>query len=385
MGDKFKDIIKRKVDGFSIKPDVNDWLAIEQQLDISVKKKGKFTFLLPHYFAVAAVITTLIVVGSLFLKIDDNNINQDTLIVNEIEQEQVIIETDTQKLLSNNPSPQIINNIIREKKENLIAQIDNPEKEEVVVDPGKPPIVTDETYSLIENTKNPKKETDTNENSTDNVFMPLNKEKRKNLSIGLSFASNGYNSSSSGSAYQRPGAIASTAGFYLKKFAVETQAGSLSAHNADHHFPISFGLAVQKNISNKYAIKTGITYTYMRSVFTLNNNKQTQHLHYVGIPISGLITVKNFGRFSVYLSAGGMVEKNVAGKMVNKLNTSKYTGDKLQWSINAYAGLDFKLYKTLGLYIEPGWSYHFNNHELTNYYSKYPSSFAFQAGFRLGL
>ena len=120
--------------------------------------------------------------------------------------------------------------------------------------------------------------------------------------------------------------------------------------------------------------------------------KQNQTLHYIGIPLSGTMNVANFGDFSLYLSAGGMVQKNIAGSRSSLSNSNSNSGSdsftikQLQWSVNAGAGLSYRFYKNLSLYIEPGWIYYFKNSDSKpNYYTQYPSTFNFQVGFRFSL
>lgn len=56
---------------------------------------------------------------------------------------------------------------------------------------------------------------------------------------------------------------------------------------------------------------------------------------------------------------------------------------QLQWSVNASAGLQLNLSRHVGLYVEPGVSYAFDNgSDVETIYSKHPVNFDLTVGFR---
>ena len=55
-----------------------------------------------------------------------------------------------------------------------------------------------------------------------------------------------------------------------------------------HHFPVSVGITVQKELNNRLALETGLVYTYLSSDLTAGGAAyytQNQQLHYLGITV----------------------------------------------------------------------------------------------------
>ena len=78
-----------------------------------------------------------------------------------------------------------------------------------------------------------------------------------------------------------------------------------------HHLPISVGLSLRKNISSNFSIETGLMYTLLSSELKAGNESyysQEQKLHYLGVPLKINWNFIQKKYFTVYLSAGGMME-----------------------------------------------------------------------------
>ena len=82
-----------------------------------------------------------------------------------------------------------------------------------------------------------------------------------------------------------------------------------------------------------------------------------QKLHYLGIPLRVNWNFVDTRKFSVYLSAGGAIEKCVYGK----LGDEKQTVDPVQLSVLGALGAQYNLSRRWGLYVEPGLSYYFDD------------------------
>lgn len=119
---------------------------------------------------------------------------------------------------------------------------------------------------------------------------------------------------------------------------------------ARHKMPLSVGVSMQKRISDRVALESGIAYTQLTSDLLLEGGKETQKLHAIGIPLKANVSLHETPRLSLYVSGGGMVEKYVSGPT-----------DAFQASLTAGLGLQCKLSERLSLYAEPGVSYHFDN------------------------
>lgn len=149
-----------------------------------------------------------------------------------------------------------------------------------------------------------------------------------------------------------------------------------------HHQPISFGLSVRKELPKGFSVETGVTYTLLSSDVKLAGSSvmQDQKLHYVGIPLRANWDFVNQKLFTLYLSAGGAVEKCVYGELANE----KQTVNPLQLSVMGAVGAQINATKRLGIYIEPGVAYFFNDgSDVQTIRKETPFNFNIQAGVRL--
>lgn len=155
-----------------------------------------------------------------------------------------------------------------------------------------------------------------------------------------------------------------------------------SIESINHKQPLSFGLSVRKNLAKGFSVETGLTYTYLASDVKFNDSseKLEQKLHYIGIPIRANWNFVDKKSFTMYLSAGGAVEKCVYGKIGNDSKTVK----PLQLSVLGALGAQYNISGTVGLYVEPGVSYFFDDgSDALTIRKENPCNFTLQAGIRL--
>jgi hypothetical protein len=149
---------------------------------------------------------------------------------------------------------------------------------------------------------------------------------------------------------------------------------STSPADYSHKQPISVGITVERKIgsSGRFSVESGIVYSLLNSDVTSGNYELRQHIHYLGIPVAVKWNFVNAGRFTVYAEGGGMVEKSIAGRMENrdnkKLNTGHFNVKGFQYSLAANAGAEYKIYKNVGIYVQPGVSYYFKPAKLGTFY-----------------
>lgn len=150
----------------------------------------------------------------------------------------------------------------------------------------------------------------------------------------------------------------------------------------DHKQPLSFGFSLRKNLAKGFSVETGLTYTYLASDvrFDDGSEKLSQKLHYIGIPIRVNWSFVDKRSFTVYVSAGGAVEKCVYGKFGNDSKTVK----PLQLSVLGALGAQYNISGRIGLYVEPGVSYFFDDgSDVGTIRKENPCNFTLQAGIRL--
>lgn len=163
--------------------------------------------------------------------------------------------------------------------------------------------------------------------------------------------------------------------------------------------PIQVGVSVAYSFTDRLSIESGLTYSCLVSDLSSGtpsgNYDIRQTLHYIGLPLALRYDFLKIKGFSLYASAGGQMEKCVAGKtrtdyFVDGKKVSSENGrimvEPLQWSVSAYVGAQYSFNRLVGLYIEPGAAYYFRNSSPVNcIYSERPFNFSFRAGLRFSL
>ena len=126
-----------------------------------------------------------------------------------------------------------------------------------------------------------------------------------------------------------------------------------------HHQPISFGLSVRKALGKGFSLESGLIYTLLSSDAKLADNDQQieQKLHYIGIPLRANWNFLDKKLVTLYVSGGGMIEKCVYGK----LGSEKETVKPLQFSVSGAVGAQLNATKRVGIYVEPGVAYYFDD------------------------
>lgn len=168
--------------------------------------------------------------------------------------------------------------------------------------------------------------------------------------------------------------------------------------NLHHRMPVNAGLTLAIPLSDRFALKTGLNYSYLYSssdqAFTAGTAHITRELHYIGIPLAVSYTFYRTRGFEFYAQGGGMAEKAVAWREVKSFSTSEDTSaDRLsrkvagvQFSVNATAGVGYNFNRHLGIYIEPGLTYYFfQKDQPANYRTVHPASFSLRIGLKFGI
>ncbi|MFV0417329.1 MAG: outer membrane beta-barrel protein [Dysgonomonas sp.] len=166
-----------------------------------------------------------------------------------------------------------------------------------------------------------------------------------------------------------------------------------------HRQPIIIGLSAIYNLDAKWSLSSGLTYTILSSQLRSGSDSyyytSEQTLHNIGIPLNIHYNVWESKKVSIYLSTGGLVEKNVSAKLKtnyivdNQFRSSRedeISVDQLQWSLNTSVGLQYNFSPRIGLYTEPGVSYYFNNgSEIETIYKENPVNMSLKFGLRFSL
>lgn len=148
-----------------------------------------------------------------------------------------------------------------------------------------------------------------------------------------------------------------------------------------HHQPLSFGLSVRKEFAHGLSLESGVNYTLLWSDVRMQSGREdiSQKLHFIGVPLRMNWQFLETGRFSLYIGAGGMVEKCVAAKFGSK----SVDEPKVQWSVTGAAGAQYRLGNLVGLYFEPEISHYFTQTTLRTSRTDSSVSLTLRLGVRL--
>ena len=161
--------------------------------------------------------------------------------------------------------------------------------------------------------------------------------------------------------------------------------------NAKHHAPVSVGLQVAFGIAPRLSLSTGMVYTRTSSDFYPyapgSSYNVHQVLHYVGIPVGLNYEFWQSGGFHAYVMAGAEADYNVKNDTeeegVKKENAKR---DRVQFSGKASLGAQYDITPKVGLYIEPGAKYYFDNgSHVENTFKDKKLNFNLQFGLRFNL
>ncbi len=403
--DKEKDILtnifRNRLKDYNQPVEKDIWAEIEKDLPENPALSGQ-KYPLWKFLSAAACIAVLIGLGIFFfnnnsadkksIAITDFSTN-DTLLIT-YKKEDYTNKKDIQELTTNIQATTNSKKVLKKVERNEIPHqemIDEkPEikdiekkiidKEEPIHQPQKK-IMTEEDYASMLKSSDSELNTSAYQNTT---------KKDNNLTFALAVGNSGAFSSPSDNIESPPisnsySDAASGGGYeFVKSNPVSTE--------FSYKTPISFGFFVRKYITEKFAIETGLTYTYLSSTETTkysdyNFTNRDISLNYIGLPLKGVYTFYEANRLSVYLSAGGMMEKCVSGK--ESFGDSNYASTSLdipeiQWSVLGNIGLNYRIAGRFGIFVEPGAAYYFDDgNDIPSIRKEHPFYFNIQAGIRL--
>lgn len=157
-----------------------------------------------------------------------------------------------------------------------------------------------------------------------------------------------------------------------------------------HDHPIAVGLSLSYPLSNRISVTSGAVVTWLHSEFENIIRDQTitrnQQLVYFGIPLSMNYRFWQYKGLKLYALAGGQADWNVSVDTNTDGVKQEINKDRMQWSVHAGAGIEFCPIPQLGLYVEPGVKYYFDNgSNILNYFKDKPLNYNVQFGLRLNM
>lgn len=240
--------------------------------------------------------------------------------------------------------------------------------------------------------------------------------KRSRLALGLHLGGVGsYSGGSSGSASMADAFVSSTVPFGTNNGTpVKLDSKGKLPYNgvlmgdtfrsveSEHRFyqPVSVGVEVSYDLGRRFFLGSGLSYTCLVSESSSGSSESrgglTQTVHLLGVPLKVGYKIIDNPLFELSVAGGGRVDKAIASKTVTRLalngpepvkSASSGTVFPLYWSLTASASAAYKLSSLVGLYLEPGLSWHFgsksdNGLALETVWSGRPLNFQLNAGVR---
>lgn len=157
-----------------------------------------------------------------------------------------------------------------------------------------------------------------------------------------------------------------------------------------HHQPISVGMQVGFHLLPKLKLSTGLVYTKVSSDFISGvsdtRTVSTQDLHYIGIPLNLSYSVWEYKGLHTYVTAGGEGAVNIKNHTETDGEVKESKRDKMLWSTNASVGIQYDFIPQLGVYVEPGMKYYFDNgSQIENIFKDKKLNFNIQFGLRFNI
>ena len=401
--DQFDDLLRSKLYDYEADAGTGGWEAIESRLDA----RGKLVRMRKAWSYAAAVVALLLAGGGVYFYTDSSRKDAPLAgTISEIKQ----INRQNQQNLQNMPSEQPLANVIPAAS---LREVALPQTQGVAVEAFEeaavgvmPEMIVGipvrvESLPVIEPVK-----------VSDQPLLALVAEKapeqpsQRKWGFGMGAGSISSNSSNSVSGYQTRSTIVDEDRLTMLNILSNDQ--SRPKTNVKHNTPLAIGFSVNRYLSNRLALQSGLQYSFLSSNWETNGTvytKTKQYLHFIGVPLGVSYTIAEINKFRFYASAGGLVEFNFTGKTQTKTyQENKQLGideelgvdhesvrmKKPLWSVNAHVGVSYPVFRYLAAFAEVGASHYFENSSTYKDGSKFetirsekPSNIDFNFGLRI--
>ena len=166
-----------------------------------------------------------------------------------------------------------------------------------------------------------------------------------------------------------------------------------------HDLPLGIALTARLDLTSRLAVETGLEYTYLHSTEELSEEARLflvegvlpedggrleyldQKLHFIGIPVRLIWRAWSPGRWDVYAGVGIKGDKCIKAQ----LGVEKLEERRLQWSAEAFGGVQYRLWDRTHLYFQPALTWYFTQTDLVTYRTENPLGLSLHAGLRFDL
>ncbi len=378
MKGDWTDKLKTRLEGHEMTPPSDLWTGINEQMGFAAQPARASVVAIWRWATVAAVVLAL--VG--FFALYENN-EADYSIPNELITEEAIIpKTMEETIIEKQP--------IAKKQHNIIPQVKPQESVGVTI--------VEENFDVVEITavqqeKSQKRPTTKEVVETYHHNVPIQqpkaKSKKQRLSVALN-ASGGLSNSKTESMHVEPvyGAAPGTPPHRMYYLGDVFEPKKVQERKASKHaFPIRLGIKLSYPLNDRLSLQSGVGYTLLKSDLSYSSMQIGQQLHYIGVPLGLRYQLWNSGRFSLYGAVGAMLEKcvNNSSELPSAFTDAALINTEKPWqcSLNAALGAEYRLDKAIGIYLEPGVGYFFEDGtSVEHYYTEHPLVPSLEIGLR---
>ena len=175
------------------------------------------------------------------------------------------------------------------------------------------------------------------------------------------------------------------------------QTGITELGDSRFSIPLSFGIGVKIELTEKWSLGTGVSYSFLSrkfngdflkiedgSIAEYTKSEISNQQHYIGIPLNAYYNIISKERVNFYAYAGGAVEKCIANNysILESKSTHKEKASGVQWSANIGVGVEFMMGKHLGIYLDPSARYYFDCKQPKSIRTSQPLMFGVELGLR---
>lgn len=424
--DHIKDIFASRLQNLEKEPPAFLWDNIEQELENSKNLivSPQRHSLKSHFLLWGASIAAILILGLFFfMDNSDNSINilEDKAVSEVIKAVSVGTETlNKERITQSIPQNRIVadnRNITSQKKmiqsqESIFLDTISKGETKIILGIGNKQQgysdntednLIDDLHPLRENVESLDKPKNLDKEIADFENLGLiNRELLANIdnsssgSRGLSLGLNGGGTMSTADSYKRT----LRAGLVNAEYMLRSQ-----VIKYEHNQPISFGLSVNKKLTNRLSLESGLNYTYLSAKVRSGSDMSSyikkedlQYLHYLGVPLHLNYNLLEWKKLNIYFSLGGMIQKDIYGRYkrhdatilngqtVYSESDINISQKNVQMSVDSSIGLSYPLYKGVSVYTTFGGSYYFDaKNEYETVFSDKKWLMNFNLGLKLGL
>lgn len=168
------------------------------------------------------------------------------------------------------------------------------------------------------------------------------------------------------------------------------QAGGFSELGAStYRIPFTLGIGARFYLGPRLSLGTGLDYSLLTRTFTGSygdiSGTVSHSLQYLGVPLNLYYDLLSYDRVKLYVYGGGEAEWCLSNRyrlFASTDITERYPVKSPQYSVAGGLGVEFRLSRSIGLYVDPGFSYYFPGTQPRSIRTDKPFLLHFDAGLR---